>query len=297
MTETAGPDRVKSTEQIGLSAREAAATPPPHAGPATGPHAAGNGPPRHAAQAAGPRHAAQAAGPRNAASWAKKVDRLEVDPRQGVRGTNVAGRRLTGPVQGFGKMWQKSYRMKAGSQIQPEQAIATWKEHFPEFWPKGNRFAGALTGINPGDVALLDLAIGGGVKLSTGVFVLYADAESFTLMTPQGHMFAGWITFSAERSGDTTTVQAQVLMRANDPLYEVSMVVAGHRKEDKFWTATLTALGQRLGVADPAVEVRSTCVDSKRQWRHTSNIWHNSMVRSVLQTLTFRRGVKAPPSG
>ena len=108
MTETAGPDRVKSAEQIGLSAREAAAAPPPHTGPAASPDAAGNGPPRHAAQAAGPR---------NAASWAKKVDRLEVDPRQGVRGTNVADRRLTGPVQGFGKMWQKSYRMKAGSQI------------------------------------------------------------------------------------------------------------------------------------------------------------------------------------
>jgi hypothetical protein len=38
-------------------------------------------------------------------------------------------------------------------------------------------------------------------------------------------------------------------------------------------------------------------VDSRRQWRHTSNIWHNSMVRSVLQTVTFRRGVKAQPSG
>jgi hypothetical protein len=35
------------------------------------------------------------------------------------------------------------------------------------------------------------LAIGGGVKPSTGVFVLYTDAESFTLMTPQGHQFAG----------------------------------------------------------------------------------------------------------
>jgi hypothetical protein len=139
-------------------------------------------------------------------------------------------------------------------------------------------------------VALLDLAIGGGVKLSTGVFVLYADAESFTLMTPQGHMFAGWITFSAERSGDSTAVQAQVLMRANDPLYEVSMIVAGHRKEDKFWTATLTALGQRLGIAEPKVEATSTCVDSKRQWRHARNVWHNSMVRSVGQTVTFRRG-------
>jgi len=267
MTETAGPDRVRSAEQIGLSAREAAAAPPPH----------------------GDRGAAGNGSPRNADSWARKVDRLEVNPREGVRGTNVAGRRLTGPVQGFGKMWQKSYRMRAGSQLGPEQAIATWKEHFPEFWPRGNRFAGALTGINPGDVALLDLAIGGGVKLSTGVFVLYADAESFTLMTPQGHMFAGWITFSAEREGGRadgeTVVQALVLMRANDPLYEVAMTCGGHRKEDKFWAATLTALGERLGVPDPKVETRTTCVDSRRQWRHANNIWHNSMIRSVLQTI------------
>ena len=274
-----------SADQIGLSAREAAAPPP--------------------------RDAAEEALPRDVASWAKKVDRLQVDPRDGVRGTNVAGRRLTGPVQGFGKMWQKTYRMDAGPQITPEQAIATWREHFPEFWPKGNRFAGALTGINPGDVALLDLAIGGGVKLSTGVFVLYADAESFTLMTPQGHMFAGWITFSAEREreGDTTTmkttVQAQVLMRANDPLYEVAMICGGHRKEDKFWAATLTALGQRLGIRDPKVETRSTCVDSKRQWRHSRNVWHNSMVRSVLQTIAapvtglgrLMRGTKSQASG
>src|SRR5579863_503364 len=261
MTELAGPDRAASAEQIGLSHREAAASPPGHA------------------------RSQGATAPRDAQSWAAKVDRLAVDPRAGVRGTNVAGRRLTGPVQGFGRMWQKTYRMDAGPLITPETAIATWKQHFPEFWPKGNRFAGALTGINPGDVALLDLAIGGGVKLSTGVFVLYADTESFTLMTPQGHMFAGWITFSAEREGEVTMVQAQVLMRANDPIYEVGMILGGHAKEDKFWAATLTALGQRLGLPDPKVDTRSTCVDSKRQWRNAGNIWHNSAVRSVLQTI------------
>ena len=265
---TAGPEKVRSADQIGLSALEAEAAPPRD----------------------------------DVASWAKKVERLQVDHRDGVRGTNVAGRRLTGPVQGFGKMWQKTYRMDAGSQVSPEQAIETWRQHFPEFWPKGNRFAGALTGINPGDVALLDLSIGGGVKLSTGVFVLYADAESFTLMTPQGHMFAGWITFSAERAGDVTIVQAQVLMRANDPIYEIGMTLGGHRKEDKFWTATLTALGRRLGVPDPVVEARSTCVDSKRQWRHTGNVWHNSAIRTMLQRIAapltaFRRrgrGAKSP---
>jgi len=98
MTETAGPDRVRSAEQIGLSAREAASSPAPHA--------AGNAPPRDAAQAAGPR---------DAASWARKVDRLEVDPRAGVRGTNVAGRRLTGPVQGFGKKKNKKKKIKRTS--------------------------------------------------------------------------------------------------------------------------------------------------------------------------------------
>src|SRR6516164_141664 len=262
MGDQAMPERVADAEQIGLSTREARA----------------------------------AVQPRDAGNWAAKVERLAVERRDGVRGTNVAGRRLTGPVQGFGKMWEKSYSLNAGQVTTPEDAIATWKAHFPEFWPKGNRFAGALAGISPGDVALLDLAMGGGVKLSTGVFVLYADEESFTLMTPQGHMFAGWITFSAEREGSQadgqTVVQALVLMRANDPLYEIGMTFGGHRKEDLFWVATLTALGERLGIQNPVVDVKTTCVDSKRQWRHANNIWHNSMIRSVLQTLTFRRNKK-----
>jgi hypothetical protein len=247
MTELAGPEGAASAEQIGLSHREATAQ------------------------------------PRDAASWAAKVDRLGPVQRDGVRGTNVAGRRLTGPVQGFGKMWQKTYRMDLGTTTDPAAAIALWRANFPDFWPAGNRFAGALTGINPGDVALLDLAVGGGVKLSTGVFVLYADTESFTLMTPQGHMFAGWITFSAERAGDDTVVQAQVLMRASDPIYEIGMMLGGHRKEDKFWVATLRALGDRLGVPGAPITADNTCVDAKRQWRHAGGVWHNSMVRSVLQ--------------
>jgi hypothetical protein len=39
-------------------------------------------------------------------------------------------------------------------------------------------------------VALLNMTLPGKMKLSTGVMVLFADEESFTLMTPQGHMFA-----------------------------------------------------------------------------------------------------------
>jgi hypothetical protein len=76
-----------------------------------------------------------------------------------------------------------------------------------------------------------------------------------------------------------------VLMRASDPIYEIGMTLGGHAKEDKFWIATLGALGDRLGVPDAPVTASTSCVDSRRQWRHAGSVWHNSMVRSVLQTL------------
>jgi hypothetical protein len=253
----------------------------------------------HPAEPDAPAEPAQPS-PRDAGSWASKVDRL-TEKRVGSPAANVVGRRLTGPVQGFGKMWRKTYRMNVGPGISPQQAIATWKEHFAEFWPQGNWFEAPLTGISPGEVALLDVGLGGGARLSTGVFVLYADEVSFTLMTPQGHMFAGWITFSAERalgSGEQraaearpTVVQAQVLMRANDPLYELAMTLGGHRKEDQFWAQTMTALAKYLGAPPVEVHTRMVCIDPRRQWGNVGAVWHNSMVRTALQTMA------APVSG
>src|SRR5712692_12659 len=243
------PESAAPAEQIGLSAREAKA----------------------------------AVQPRDAGNWAAKVERLAVEQRDGVRGTNVAGRRLTGPVQGFGKMWEKSYTLNAGQVTTPQHAIGTWKAHFPEFWPTGNRFAGALAGISPGDVALLDLAIGGGVKLSTGVFVLYADEESFTLMTPQGHLFAGWITFSAYEEHNAIVVQAQVLMRASDPLYELGLRFGGHKQENQFWQHTLQSLAAHVqGDAPITVQMELTCVDPRLQWSQAKNIWHNAAMRTAM---------------
>jgi hypothetical protein len=223
--------------------------------------------------------------PRGAGNWAAKVDRLTVGDG-GSRGRGVAGRRLTGPVQGFGKMWRKTYWIEVSPEIAPKAVIAIWKEHFGEFWPKANRFEAPLTSLGPGDVALLDVRVGGGVRLSTGVFVLYADEESFTLMTPEGHMFAGWITFSAERAGAATRVQAEVLMRANDPLYELAMSWGGHRKEDQFWIRTLGSLARYLGAAPAVVRNRTVCVDGRRQWRNAGMIWHNSLVRSTVRSMT-----------
>jgi hypothetical protein len=223
---------------------------------------------------------------RDAAFWARDVSTLRMGAvPDGAVNLNVTGRRLVGPIQGFGRMWQKTYRVElTGAEVTPAEVIAAWKADFQSFWPKGNRFYGPLTGIAPGEVALLNLDMPGRLRLSTGVLVLYADDESFTFMTPQGHMFAAWITFSAscEEQGGPVTVQAQVLLRANDPVYEVGLALGGHRKEDQFWRQTLAAVAARFGVADAVVATTVVCVDRRRQWSHAGNVWHNAAIRSGL---------------
>lgn len=224
---------------------------------------------------------------RDAANWAAVTPSLSLgEVPQDAINLNVTGRRQVSPIQGFGKMWQKTYSVELrGAEVTPHEVIATWKARFAEFWPEGSRFYGALTGINPGDVALLNLKMPGRLKLSTGVLVLYADEESFTLMTPQGHMFAGWITFSSFEKNECTVAQAQVLMRANDPLYEMGLAMGGHKKEDGFWDYTLKALAADLGVEGGSVATQVLCVDKKRQWRNARNIRFNAALRSGLYAM------------
>jgi hypothetical protein len=104
-------------------------------------------------------------------------------------------------------------------------------------------------------------------------------------MTPQGHMFAGWITFSASEEGDETVAQAQVLMRASDPIFEVGMVFGGAKRENRIWAHTLRSLATHFGVPDAEVDTAIICVDKKRQWRRWTNVWHSSAIRSMLYTL------------
>jgi hypothetical protein len=223
---------------------------------------------------------------RDAAGWAKSVSQLTVsEVPDGALNLNVEGRRLTSPIHGFGKMWQKTYQVRLPSErVSAAELISTWKQRFPDFWPEGNRFYGPLTGIEPGDVALLNMTLAGKMKLSTGVMVLYADEESFTLMTPEGHMFAGWITFSATEVDGETVAQAQVLMRASDPIFELGLTMGGHKQEDRFWQHTLTALAAHFE-HEAEIHTQVVCVDRRRQWSRWRNLWQSSAIRSTLYTM------------
>ena len=215
------------------------------------------------------------------ASWAAPVSKLKAAAGPaGAINLNVEGRELVGPLQGFGQLWQKTYWIPlTGVDVTPEQVIATWKENFPRFWPAGNHFYGPLTGIAPGDVALLNLSMPGGMPLSTGVMVLYADDVSFTLMTPQGHMESGFITFSAFERDGVTVAQVESMARANDPMYEIGFMLFAHARQEAFWRQTLQALAKHFS-APGQPQMRKACVDGRWQWREARNIWHNAAMRT-----------------
>ena len=220
-------------------------------------------------------------------AWAAPVDRLTmgVVPGEAVN-LNVTGKRLAGPLQGFGQLWQKTYRIRLdGSTASPQQVIEVWKRDFGSFWPEGARFYAPFAEIAPGEVWLINQDVPGRQILSTGVIVAYADDVSFTFMTPEGHVFAAWMTFSAEADHDGTTVaQVQALMRASDPLFEVILMTGGHARENRHWSRTLENLAAHFGAtATPTIE--QVCVDRQRQWRHAGNLRDNSAIRSGLWML------------
>jgi hypothetical protein len=217
-------------------------------------------------------------------NWALPVDKLvvsNISPE--ALNLNVNGRQLAGPMQGFGQLWQKTYHVRlSGAAVTPEEVVKVWKANFEHFWPPGNKFYAPITSISPGEVAVLNLAMPGGIKLSTGVMVIYADNVSFTFMCPEGHIFGAWITFSAFEDEGASVAQVQALVRANDPIYELSLRLGiGHRIEDKFWLYTLKSLSEYFGVQGfPQHKV--SLIDPRMQWSNAKNVWLNAGVRSVL---------------
>jgi anti-anti-sigma factor len=215
-------------------------------------------------------------------NWAKPVERLDIAKiPAGSLALNVQGRPLFGPLQGFGQLWQKTYRLGLrNNTVTPQEVIATWKLNVPKLKPPQKRFFPSSTGIMPNELVLIDAQTAGG-PISTGVMVLYAGAESFTLMTPAGHPEAGWVTFSSYLEDGCTFAQVQVMARAGDPLYELAFRLAGCKLQDQIWTHVLTALAAQLSTSGE-VQMQKKLLDPKLQWGRAWNIWYNALLRTLL---------------
>jgi hypothetical protein len=236
---------------------------------------------------------------RDSANWAAPVDRITVtNVPTGAVNLNIDGREVMSPMQGFGPLWQKTYRVRLeGCDLTPQQVVAAWKEHFPSFQPSDNRFIPSLAGVKPGEVLFISAtvpAIPGvkvGVPVSAGVMVLYADDEMFTVMTPAGFPEAGWNTFSAYSENGSTVAQVQSMARSTDPIYEFGFrFMGGSRHQEDTWTHVLTSLAGHFGV-QAKVEKKTLCMDSHLQWRQAKNVLQNAMIHTMLHQISapFRR--------
>lgn len=227
----------------------------------------------------------------DAVNWAKPVRYLETGgaPAGAVQ-LNVKGRRLHSAVGGFGRLWQKTFTVRLeGVDTTPQDVIRVWKQGFGDFWPSKRKMYLPATGVAPGEVGIIDDAatIPGAPALKTGIMVIYADDESFSFMSPEGHPFAGPLTFSAFKEDGVTVAQVHELTRASDPFWELMLMLPfiGDRMQNDIWRSTLRRLALSFGVAEPEVRARTVVVDDRRQWRNWRNIWNNAGIRSGIYAL------------
>jgi anti-anti-sigma factor len=200
----------------------------------------------------------------------------------GFLNLNVNGRHLMGPLQGFGQLWQKTYSMTIDAgDLSPTELVTYWKRNFGQFWPQGNRIFIPGDQISLGKTGLLTLSMGPGLKLVTGMMVMYEDENSFAFLTPQGHMYAGWISFSAFLHENQITAQIRALIRASDPVYELGFRLGfGHRKEHHFWRLTLENLAAHFGLKG-IVQQKNLLIDPGMQWKSMKNLWYNAAIRTT----------------
>ena len=214
--------------------------------------------------------------------WARSLDHLTlaaVPPS--AMNINVEGRRLAGPVQGFGRLWEKRYRLHLGqTDLAPSEIVAIWRAEFPDFWPEGNfLFPSANAPIAPGTTALLNLSMPGGLVLATGLMIIHADDTSFSFMTAEGHILSGWITFSCAKLGDSTYLEVHPLFRSADPLMEMGFRLGAARQEDRFWHESLIRFALRLGTHGDVAQ-RDVLHDDRVQWKHMANLRFSAALRS-----------------
>ncbi len=220
--------------------------------------------------------------PMNLENWARPVQELYV-PNMPVeaRNLNVNGRRAIGPVNGFGRLCQKVFRLHIQDpEISPEQTIVALKENFPGFQPSFNRFYPSPGGIRAGEIVLINSFTPGG-PVSTGVMILYADERSFTFNTPQGHPECGFVSFSAHEGDGGTVVQILGLARAGDPVYETAFRLIGSKIQTRIWTHVLTSLAVHLGVPTH-ITFHQECVDKSLRWSQMGNVYYNAQIRTVV---------------
>ncbi|HEX7363692.1 MAG TPA: STAS domain-containing protein [Dehalococcoidia bacterium] len=218
--------------------------------------------------------------------WVGPIRKLKTDSTMGNPvDLNVNGRYTAGPIQGFGQLWEKTYRLDlSDTKLRPIKIINILKSNFPKFQPPENRFFPSSGGIKPGEIVLINADTPGGL-VATGVLVLYASKDTFTFITPQGHPEAGWVNFKSFEESGHVIIQIQGLARASDPIYEIAFRVAGSNLQRQIWTHVLESLAKYTG-SSAQVQFKAQCIDSSLQWSRFFNVFQNAQISSIMYSIS-----------
>jgi hypothetical protein len=232
--------------------------------------------------------------PGNAPGWASATPTIQVDQvPPGATNINIEGRRRSGALQGFGRLWQKTYQVRLeGTQKTAQEIMQLWKVKFADFQPPENHFYPPMTGIKPNDILFISAkvpAFPGSpsiLPVRSGVTVLYVDDFQFTVMTPEGFPVSGWNTFSVtEDDSGVPVAQVQSLERSSDPIYEMfDRYFGSAAQQELIWKTVLKNLAAELGVVGK-ITFNKVCVDPKVQWSGARNIWKNAGARTMIYVI------------
>jgi hypothetical protein len=232
---------------------------------------------------------------RRESAWAAPVTRLTVNEiPTGALGLNLQDHQLAGPIQGFGPMWQRNYRVRlSGASVTPAEVIEDWKANFANYQPPNNHFYPPLTGVKPGEIVFINASLPvapglpGMIPLRSGVMVLFADDEQFAVITPEGFPIAGFNTFMAYEEDGATVAHIQGLLRSSDPIYEFGFrFMGGEKQEDRIWYYVLDRLAERWGVK-AQVQFHKELIDPRPQWKYSKNVFKNAAIRTFFYLLAF----------
>jgi pyruvate/2-oxoglutarate dehydrogenase complex dihydrolipoamide dehydrogenase (E3) component/anti-anti-sigma regulatory factor len=214
-------------------------------------------------------------------AWAagKQIRVKSVPP--GALNLNLDGRQAIGPIDGFGPMWEKTYRIRlADVTVTPETVLKKLSESFTVYQPPENRFYPSGPGIRPGEPVIINARTPAGL-MATGVLVIYQDKSSFAFITPQGHPEAGWVSFRTYLDDGVTVLEITSLARASDPLYEIAFRIAGSQIQADIWRHFLESVAQSFH-SQAQVRVTQKCIDERICWSGIRNTWHNAQLRTIL---------------
>ncbi len=216
----------------------------------------------------------------------EKAGREQVETAQ----ANLAESHRTGTGDGFGPMVQRIFELPLlddlgkALPVTARDAVSIWKDEFPTFWMKGNRFYKPFSGIKPGEVGLIKLATAGEAALvSTGIYIIHSDETSFIFRTLLGHPLSGTVAFSAQSERGLTSLRIKVRVRTSDPLYEFGRLLGVGKVEEYFWLHSIQAVGLRLGAESGMVHISNTILEPRLIWRNFGNIRWNAGLRSATQ--------------